>query len=83
MVSLFLWLFFLFGTSVVGVGPRLSSFLVNISEEGILDLGEARQILPLPSTHTLQLCAYVLHESPEILPQFSGNAVLAEYGFQV
>ena len=75
--------FCIFVFSVLCLGPRLSSLLVDISDDGIPNTSDAFQLLPISPDQTLQLCAYVFHESPDSLQHFPPNTIIAEYGFQV
>ena len=76
-----MWFFF----RIIGVGPRLTTLLVDISDHGELSLADATRFLPVvPYHHTLVLCAYVFHDlSPELLSQMPMHTALAEYGFLV
>ena len=69
--------------SFVGAGPRLSSFLIDINDDAMMSAEDINRLIPLASHQTLQMCAYVIHDSTEALPTFPPNMVLAEYGFQV
>ena len=68
---------------ILAVGPRLSSFLMDLSDSGDIISDDTRRILPVPSNTTLQLCAYMFHDAAPALAHFPLNTVLAEYGFQV
>ena len=67
---------------VIGVGPRLASLLVEITDEK-LKMEDVHRILPLKSHQTAQLCGFVFHDHPDTLLQFPLNMMLIEYGFQV
>ena len=67
----------------VSVGPRLSSLMLDITEEGQATLDEARRTLCLPPDVTVELCAFVLHDSMNLLTDFPFNTKLSEYGFLV
>lgn len=67
----------------MGIGPRLSSLIVDVLDDGMLQLDDIHRLLPIPTSHTIQLCAYVFHGNPDLLQHFPANTVLVEYGFQV
>ena len=69
--------------SSVGTGPRLSSFLVEVTEQGNLNLEDIDHFIPLQSHQSVQLCAFVFHDIPEVIHQLPCNVTVAEYGFQV
>ncbi|ELT94138.1 hypothetical protein CAPTEDRAFT_214115 [Capitella teleta] len=64
----------------IGIGPRLSSFLVDLPDDALPNTEDAYRLLSIPSTCTLQLCSF--GELVERIEQFPVNTVLAEYGFQ-
>ena len=67
------------------VGPRLSSLLVDLSEEedeGEVSLDDVTRLLP--PTSTLVLCAYVFQDlAQSVLTKLPGHVALAQYGFLV
>ena len=65
-------------------GPRLSSFLLDTSEEEALDVSDASKYVPLGRDQTLQLCGYPVHDlSTAMLQQLPPNVVFNEYGVKV
>ena len=65
-------------------GPRLSSFLLDTSEEEALDVSDASKYVPLGRDQTLQLCGYPIHDlSTSMLQQLPPNIVFNEYGVKV
>ncbi|XP_074652559.1 uncharacterized protein LOC141906956 [Tubulanus polymorphus] len=69
-------------SSYVNVGPRLSSFLLNTTEDDALFLDDAHRLLPLKADHTVQLCGFVFHGGIDTMPHLPLNMILMEYGFQ-
>ena len=68
----------------VSVGPRLSSFLLDVDEDNELNVTDCATMLPLRSDQTIQLCAYPLHDlNPATLSQLPPHLVFNEYGVQV
>ena len=57
--------------------------MVDTTEKGVLHMEDLTSLLPLGEHHVAQLCAYVLHDVIDLLPQVPFNTLLAEYGFQV
>ena len=57
--------------------------MLDITEEGQATLDEARRTLCLPPDVTVELCAFVLHDSMNLLTDFPFNTKLSEYGFLV
>ena len=68
---------------ILAIGPRLSSFLMDLSSAGDIICDDTKRILPVPARCTVQLCAYMFHDATAALVHFPLNTVLAEYGFQV
>merc|ERR1719239_13511 len=63
----------------VSAGPRLSSFLLDTSEDSI-SLVDIPRFLPVGSNQTLLLCGYPLHDlNPSLLQQLPPNVVFKEY----
>ncbi|KAK2152971.1 hypothetical protein LSH36_313g04004 [Paralvinella palmiformis] len=69
-------------TRILAIGPRLSSFLMDLSSAGDIICDDTKRILPVPARCTVQLCAYMFHDATAALVHFPLNTVLAEYGFQ-
>lgn len=69
----------------VSCGPRLSSFLLDTSEqEEALDISDANKYVPLGRDQTLQLCGYPIHDLPtSVLQQLPPHIVFKEYGVKV
>lgn len=75
----------LFASSFVSCGPRLSSFLLNLTgEDERLDISEVGKFIPIGRDQTLQLCGYPLHDlSTSVLQQLPPHIVFNEYGVKV
>lgn len=68
----------------MSVGPRLSSFLLDVDDENELSVSDCATMLPVPTDRTIQLCGYPLHDlDPNILSQLPPHIVFNEYGVQV
>lgn len=69
--------------SFVSVGPRLSSFLLDQSDD-TLAVDDFMRYLPISSHQTLQLCSYPLHElTTNLLQQLPPNVIFQEYAIKV
>ncbi|XP_060562168.1 uncharacterized protein LOC132721814 [Ruditapes philippinarum] len=67
----------------VSVGPRLSSFLLDVDEDNELNVTDCATMLPVRSHQTIQLCGYPLHDlNPNTLSQLPPHLVFNEYGVQ-
>ncbi|XP_012944389.1 uncharacterized protein LOC101864485 [Aplysia californica] len=63
----------------VSAGPRLSTFLLDSSEDN-LSVGDVQRFLPIASNQTLQLCGYPLHDlGTSMLQQLPPGIVFKEY----
>lgn len=69
-------------TEAVHLGPRLSSFLPDTSDMEVLSSVDTSLLLPVPTNHSLQLCAFLFHEQQDALQRLPLNVTLMEYGFQ-
>uniref|UniRef100_A0A2C9LRB7 Uncharacterized protein n=1 Tax=Biomphalaria glabrata TaxID=6526 RepID=A0A2C9LRB7_BIOGL len=66
----------------VSVGPRLSSFLLDQSDD-TLAVDDFMRYLPISSHQTLQLCSYPLHElTTNLLQQLPPNVIFQEYAIK-
>lgn len=67
----------------VSVGPRLSSFLLDVDDDGELSVVDCATMLPVRSDQSIQLCGYPLHDlDPRLLSQLPPHLVFNEYGVQ-
>ena len=67
----------------VSVGPRLSSFLIDLTEDD-LNMADTSTLLPIRSDQTLQICGYPLHDVYQnLLDKLPPQVVFNEYGVQV
>lgn len=67
----------------VSVGPRLSSFLLDVDDENELSVSDCATMLPVRTEQTVQLCGYPLHDlDPNTLSQLPPHLVFNEYGVQ-
>ncbi|KAL4238827.1 hypothetical protein ACF0H5_003534 [Mactra antiquata] len=67
----------------ISVGPRLSSFLLDVDDDNELSVTDCTTMLPIRSDQTLQLCAYPLHDlDKHVLTQIPPHLVFNEYGVQ-
>ncbi|XP_053390843.1 uncharacterized protein LOC128553692 [Mercenaria mercenaria] len=68
----------------VSVGPRLSTFLLDVDEDNELNVSDCATMLPVRSDQTIQLYGYPLHDlNPNTLSQLHPHyLVFNEYGVQ-
>ena len=67
----------------VSVGPRLSSFLIDLNEDDI-NMADCSTMLPVRTDQTLQICGYPLRDVPQnLLDRLPPHVVFNEYGVQV
>ncbi|KAL5009145.1 hypothetical protein ScPMuIL_014726 [Solemya velum] len=67
----------------VSLGPRLSSFILDTTDDGDLNVNDANKLLPLTGDQTLQLCGYPLHDlDPQLLHHLPPHIALTEFGVQ-
>lgn len=67
----------------VSVGPRLSSFMLDIDDNNDLHVTDYSTLLPVRSDQTLQLCGYPLHDIDQnLLSKLPPHLVFSEYGVQ-
>ena len=67
----------------VSVGPRLSSFLIDLNDEDI-NMADCSTMLPVRTDQTLQICGYPLRDVPQhLLDRLLPHVVFNEYGVQV
>ncbi|XP_064621643.1 uncharacterized protein LOC135484263 isoform X2 [Lineus longissimus] len=70
-------------TRFISLGPRMSSFLLDTTEDDALVLDDAQKLLPLLRSHTPQVCAFVFHENLEAMQDIiPPDMMLLEFGFQ-
>ncbi|XP_041351474.1 uncharacterized protein LOC121370371 [Gigantopelta aegis] len=66
----------------VSVGPRLSSFVLDTSDENVI-MDDSTKFLPSGSEKTLQLCSYPLHDlATNLLQQLPPHIIFNEYGVE-
>ena len=67
----------------MSVGPRLSSFLIDLNEDDI-NMADCSTMLPVRTDQTLQICGYPLRDVPQnLLDRLPPHVVFNEYGVQV
>ena len=67
----------------MSVGPRLSSFLIDLNEDDI-SMTDCSTMLPVRTDQTLQICGYPLRDVPQnLLDRLPPHVVFNEYGVQV
>ncbi|KAL3874032.1 hypothetical protein ACJMK2_037101 [Sinanodonta woodiana] len=67
----------------VSIGPRLSSFMLDMSDDNGINMNDMFQLLPIQRNQTLLLCGYPLHDlDRKFLYQLPPNLVFNEYGVQ-
>lgn len=73
--------------SIVGIGPRLSGFFTETSEDGAVSIDDVRSFVPIDYHQTVQICAFPLHDrlhsASLTVAKKPVNLVMAEYGFKV
>lgn len=67
----------------VSAGPRLSSFILDQTEDN-LGVGDVMRYLPIASHQMLQLCGYPLHDlNTNLLQQLPPGIIFKEYAVKV
>ena len=65
------------------MGPRLSSFLIDINDDYI-SIADCSTMLPVRTDQTIQICGYPLHDVYQHLyDKLPPHVVFNEYGVQV